>query len=283
MKYGWWRPASPAVGRSTLITSAPSPARQRRQVRPGQEVRVVDDADARERKGLRCHECAPLELGSAVRRTEISAAAAISSPRRRAGAGSSACAAPRWTTSPFWLMSSHGMITMPQPGLLFDARISPTRNFTCSVSPILIGSRKSQFQPSDIPGRKRYSAWHLRPSATRKAEQAVRHALAEVRLPRVLLVDVQRRVIAGDIGIHVDHRAGDRHRRAHRLRRRPWRRPSSAPLPCSCSYSMRFVVVAPRGRMLRSSPLRWPTPPPAGPAGSCRCRSRRCGPCRSRK
>ena len=47
------------------------------------------------------------------------------------------------------------MITMPQPGLLFDARISPMRNFTCSVSPILIGSRKSQFQPSDIPGRKR--------------------------------------------------------------------------------------------------------------------------------
>ena len=41
---------------------------------------------------------------------------------------------------------------MPQPG--FDVvRMLPTRNFTCSVSPILIGPAKSQVQPSDIPGR----------------------------------------------------------------------------------------------------------------------------------
>ncbi len=44
---------------------------------------------------------------------------------------------------------------MPQPGLLFDGRMLPTRNLTCSVSPIAIGSRKSQVQPSDIPGRNR--------------------------------------------------------------------------------------------------------------------------------
>lgn len=54
---------------------------------------------------------------------------------------------------------------MPQPGRLLLARRPVTVNFTCSVSLILMGSRKSQVQPSDMPGRKRYSLWVFRPSA----------------------------------------------------------------------------------------------------------------------
>ena len=57
---------------------------------------------------------------------------------------------------------------MPQPGRLLDARRPVTLNCTCSVSLILIGSRKSQVQPSDMPGRKRYSLCVLRPSAIDK-------------------------------------------------------------------------------------------------------------------
>ena len=47
------------------------------------------------------------------------------------------------------LTSSVGMTTISQPGLLFDARLLDTEKRTCSVSPIRIGARKSQVQPSE--------------------------------------------------------------------------------------------------------------------------------------
>ena len=54
---------------------------------------------------------------------------------------------------------------MPQPGRLFDARRPVTVKRTCRRSLIWMGSKKSQVQPSDMPGRKRYSLRVFRPSA----------------------------------------------------------------------------------------------------------------------
>src|SRR5205823_454016 len=113
-------------------------------MRPGQEMAVVDHADARQRQVV-AHDAASC-CASGLRRII------------------SLCS-PFCTTSPSWLINSDTRLTMPQPGF-FVSRIAPTRYFTRRRSPAWIGLRKSQFQPSEAPGGNCSVPWVLSPSAS---------------------------------------------------------------------------------------------------------------------
>ena len=109
------------------------------------------------------------------------------------------------------------MITMPQSGLA--VRRPHGADAELDVQRVADPDRQQEVPvPAERhPRQEAVLGLALQAVGDGQAEQAVRDALAEVRLPRVLLVDVQRRAVARQVGVGVDHRAGDGHRRAHAL------------------------------------------------------------------
>ncbi len=199
LMYACARPASPPVGRSTLITSAPMPGEAARQVGPREEVCVVDDADAGERQRGGGHE----DSGSTLGRRPVGAAF---------GRGDHELVLAVLDDLAVLVHELRGQHDDAPAG--FALRCPHARDLEGHVQRVADADRREEVPgPAErIAGEEAVIGLALQAVGDRQAHQPVRNAPAEVRLLRVLLVHVQRRAVAGEIGVGVDHCAGDGHR-----------------------------------------------------------------------
>ena len=117
------------------------------------------------------------------------------------------------TVSPRWLTPRVRTSTIPWPGRDLESRTRSTSVSACSVSPAKTGRRQRDLLPAEVRDGVLGGVLHAQPVHEREREEAVHERLAELRLRRVLGVEVDLVRVVRDARepevVGVQHRAPD--------------------------------------------------------------------------